>query len=203
MLRILLIFSLCFGIASTAFTQSSVEHHVKVRSSEFLIHGSTNVSDYHCKLQESTNTDSLNIKRWWSNKTITFQGLVLQYRVNQFDCGLELMNQDLQVLLKSATYPYLSLQINSIRIKEGKQQIEELLVSSDVTVNLAGSTKNVSPIQGKVINHSESMLTLKGKTTLVMEDFGIEPPVKFFGMVKVESELVVEFSITMEVTDLK
>ncbi|MEQ9306636.1 MAG: YceI family protein [Marinoscillum sp.] len=174
-----------------------------MKGSAFTIEGSTNVSSFQCYLTKTNFADTIAIERTWRHRTITFDRLTLKYPVNEFDCQIELMTEDLRSLLQSDRFPYLFLRVKTIEVIDGPQEIENLNVSSEVNVTIAGVTREVRVDKGSVVNHSESLLTFQGKVSLDMVDFGIEPPVKFFGMVKVDNLLEVSFSITMEVTDLK
>lgn len=186
------------------FGQSTnASHLIKVKGSAFTIEGSTNISSFQCYLTKTNYSDTIAIERTWRHRTITFDRLTLKYPVNEFDCQIELMTEDLQSLLQSDRFPYLFLRVKTIEVIDGPQEIENLDVSSEVNVTIAGVTREVRVDKGSVVNHSESLLTFQGKVSLDMVDFGIEPPVKFFGMVKVDNLLEVSFSITMEVTDLK
>ncbi|UXP32589.1 hypothetical protein N6H18_01210 [Reichenbachiella agarivorans] len=175
---------------------------MSVTASHFVIYGQTNVNTFECEMDQRYASDPIMVKSLWSKNRITFEGLKLRFPLNDFDCGVEAMSNDLKETLKSDSYPYLYLQINYIQIKEGKQEIEKLSVVSSIDITLAGVSKKYEIKNGNVINHSESSLTLTGHENLDMTDFKIDPPVKFWGMVKVDSQLSVGFEIKMEVINL-
>lgn len=146
--------------------------------------------------------DSIIINNIWTNQRLEFEGLRLKYRIDQFDCGMRAMNNDFQELLKADDIPYLFLQLNAIVLHPSNDSFEELDVDAEVVIELAGISKTVTIAGGKVLNHSAAHLTLKGEKPLMMSDFSIEPPTKFFGMVQVTDEIRIEFSIGMEVSAL-
>jgi len=153
-------------------------------------------------LQDSKKNDIL-VKNIWSNQTLDFEGLKLKYKIEDFECGIQAMNSDFQEILKADEYPNLFLQLNSIKLYPGNSTFEELNVISEVEIVLAGTKKKIKVSDCKVFNHSEAHLTLTGSDKMLMTDFGIDPPVKFLGMVKVRDEITIEFEIEMIVSEIK
>ncbi len=178
-------------------------HRVEVLSSKLIIHGKTNVNSFDCQLTKSINPEALSVTSQNSNFNIDFDGLVLRYAINEFDCGHEIMNKDFRSILKQEDHPYLFLKINEIYIKEETSLMEKLDVSSFVTISLAGVERTKMIQEGTVINHDDQVLTFKGSRLLQMTDFGIQPPTKFLGLVSVEDDLVVSFEIKMKTTPIE
>lgn len=195
-----LAFLLLLLIGAKAFGQGNV-HSVNVTSSKFTIDGRTNVSGFTCELYQPSYPDSILVNTTWANKTLSFDHLNLKYPVEKFNCQLELMNQDLQNLLKRKQHPYVHLQINSIHIKDQTQGIEQLYVDAHITLTIAGVTQSLKITEGMVVNHSESDLTFSGTTSLDMRGFDIEPPTRLLGMVKVDKMLKVSFEVSLHVEE--
>lgn len=146
--------------------------------------------------------DSIVVNNIWSNQKLEFKGLILKYRVDQFECGISAMNNDFQELLKADEEPFLYLQLNSISLHPSNTAFEELDVDAEVEILLAGVKKKVLISGGKVLNHSSAQLTLKGDKELLITDFSIEPPTKMFGMIKVTDDITIQFEIGMKVSAL-
>ncbi len=197
MRKILLLVFIIF--CNVSFSQSKAEHLVNITSSKFTLYGTTNLNEYTCELIVPDSTGSIAVRTKANDYELRFTGLEMDYRINDFDCGLEAMSEDLKKTLKSKEFPYLTLRINKIKIKNEPQEIEKLSVTSEVTIILAGKSKNISIRDGYVVNHSENSVTLTGKQELNMSDFEISPPTKFFGMIVVNDELSVGFEINMAV----
>lgn len=178
------------------------EHLVEVQSSRFVIQGKTNVNSFECSLSQKASKENLNVQSQWSDFNLSFEGLRFRYQVGKFDCNLPAMNKDMQELLKSDDYPHLFLEIHNIQIDRSNKEIERLKVSAEVSIMIAGVYQKYQVADGLVINRSEEELTFRGKKTLKMTDFNIEPPTKFFGMVTVTDELKVEFEIHLHVKTL-
>lgn len=191
---------LFLSITFVAFSQK--KHLVEIESSTFTIQGKTNVNTFECELFQNESERALNVQSQWTAYQLSFEGLRLRYEVQKFDCSIPAMNSDMQDLLKSSEYPYLFLEIHNIQVDRSNREIERLKVSAEVTIMLAGVYQKYQIPDGVVINRSEEKLTFRGKKTLKMTDFNIEPPTKFFGMVTVTDELKVEFEINMKVETL-
>lgn len=175
-------------------------HRVKITSSSITIHGETNINQFKCRLNQPALNDSILVKNIWSNSKLDFEGLKLIYEVKSFKCGIPGMNSDFQELLKAEEQLYLLLQLNSITLLPDNDAFEELSVTAEVEINIAGVEKEVQIIESIVQNHSSAHMTLKGRERLLMSEFNIEPPTKFLGMVKVTDSIEVEFEISMEVS---
>ncbi|MEP1035029.1 hypothetical protein [Ekhidna sp.] len=177
-------------------------HQVTIMASSITIHGQTNVNRFKCGMHQPALNDSIVVKNIWSNFKLDFEGLQLVYKVQDFECGLKLMNTDFQELLKAEEEPYLLLELNSITLHPGNDAFEELDVDAEVGIFLAGVEKHIKVPCVKVYNHSSAHMTLQGKKDLQMTEFEIEPPSKFLGMVKVNDEIEIEFEISMKVSIL-
>jgi hypothetical protein len=177
-------------------------HRVKILSSKITIHGTTNVNHFNCTLDEEGENEELAVSSNWDQKRLSFEGLILSYDLKGFDCGLKVMNTDFQEILHADEYPQMKLEIRIINIPSSNTEIERLNVDSDVSVQIAGVSRRFLVEEGRVINKSEDELIFEGKQKMHITDFGISPPEKYFGMVKVNDELTVSFSVRMKVKTL-
>ncbi|MCV9386541.1 hypothetical protein [Reichenbachiella ulvae] len=178
------------------------QHTVQVLSSEISILGTTNVNQFSCTLNESGDNEALRVSSNWDQKRLTFNGLILSYDLKGFDCGLKVMNTDFQEILHADEYPEMKLEIRIIHIPASNNQIAILEVNSDVSVQIAGVSRRFLVNEGRVINIAEDELIFEGQQQMKITDFGITPPEKYFGMVKVNDELTVSFSVRMKVETL-
>ncbi len=182
-----------------AYSQSK-QQEVTIMASDFFINGETNVNQFKCGLKQINSSDPIIISSTWSEGTILFEGLMLKYQISDFKCEIAAMNKDLHSTLNADEYPKLFLKINDIQIHKDNTEIERLRVSSNVSITLSGKEVDYEIKNGEVINYSESLLSLSGKQSLKMTDFGITPPSKFFGMIQVTDKLDVNFEILISVS---
>ena len=177
-------------------------HKVEILSSSLVIHGKTNVNKFDCKLNQQLDEETLRVTSEVTDLKLDFDGLVLKFRIGEFDCGHEIMNKDFRAILKSERYPFLFLKINDIYIKEETSLMEKLDVKSFVTISLAGVERTKIIEEATVINHDDELVTFIGSKVLKMTDFNINPPTKFLGLVSVEDALEVSFEIKMKTTPI-
>lgn len=195
---------LLVGLSLAALGQQRESfHEVTIRNSKIQIDGATNVSGFSCGLVEAYPTDTFSVVSQWSHLSISFQRMNLTFQVRSFDCGLDLMTADFRSILKEPQYPQLTLQIKRINVSERSEGFDELMVDSEILVTIAGVMRSYWLQDAQVINRTDSDLTLKGRKTLKMTDFGIVPPSKFFGTVRVQDELTVSFEVDMSVRTIK
>lgn len=113
---------------------------------------------------------------------------VVLFPIVDFDCPKKLMEKDLQELFESDNFPYAKLTVDKVFTSSTKLQsyVKFTLTLKDV------SNDYTIPLQEKYINGQNY---IKGKQPILLTDFGIEPPTKMLGMVKVADEVLVSFTI--------
>ncbi|MEQ9402344.1 MAG: hypothetical protein RIM99_02060 [Cyclobacteriaceae bacterium] len=194
---------LLVGLTYAVFCQSEPNYHrVKVTSSSIVINGKTNVNHFRCRMDQPAINDSIVVKNIWTNLKIEFEGLSLKYSLYDFECGIRAMSNEFLELMKADEEPYLFLQLNAITICPYNDSFDELVVDAEVEILLAGVRRQITIVNGTVRNISSAKLTIEGDKELYMTDFGIEPPTKFLGIVKVTDDIHIQFEIGMEVSAL-
>ncbi|PIB35648.1 hypothetical protein BFP72_09720 [Reichenbachiella sp. 5M10] len=191
-------FLMCMLLGMTPMLYGQNKSHtVKIKSSTISVLGKTNVNEFECTLHKEGLREGMRVESQWSSYQLRFEGLLLRYRISDFDCGMEVMNADFRELLQAEEYPFLQLQIHNLLLAQNTTEIARLNVSADVSIELAGVIRDYRVYHGTVINQSAHDLVFRGSQLMKMSDFGIEPPTKFLGTIKVADEIVVEFEIHM------
>lgn len=191
-------------ISLTSFSQMRhSDHLVEIKGARITIDGSTNVSSFSCGFMETKRFEAIPVSSGWTQLHIYFEDLIIQFPVDRFDCGLDLMTQDFHDLVKAKRFPILTLQINQIKVSPSSKGFELLDVETEVMVTLAGVTRRYWISGASVINRTEEDMTLKATRVIKMTDFGILPPTKFFGTVRANDALSVNFEVDLFVQTLK
>lgn len=107
------------------------------------------------------------------------------------------MTEDFRSILNASDYPNLLLQIRQININPDSEGFDRLAVTADVAVTIAGVSRDFLIFDSYVINETEEDLTLYGTQSVKMTDFNIDPPVRFWGAVRVSDALKINFKIRM------
>ncbi len=187
---------LLFLLASNTqlFAQSGALYLLK--DHEVVINGKTNVNKFSCKLKIDDIQDTLSIKVTHAYNRIDFQGLNLSLPINEFDCGNPIMNADLRKLLRADEYPELVLEMKRIEFgppsKGGYD--DSYIINTLITI---AEVRKTEVFRNSGIEEDDKRIRFYGKHNLLLTNYNIEPPQKFFGTIKVQNELEVEFEINL------
>ena len=153
--------------------------------SELIISGSTNVNKFHCEFDIDLISDSKQVKFLHEYDLIKFYNLQLNLLTKGFDCGNKKMNSDFQDLLKSDSHPQIVIDVVQVRYLASEEPVAE------IRVELAGQTNHYKlPVQ--IHEHR-----FKGKFSMNIRDFGLEPPKKALGLIIVDEHIEVAFDLKL------
>jgi len=109
--------------------------------------------------------------------------------VKSMKSGTSTMDDNTYKALKEDKYPQISFQSTSISGTEAK-----LVVKGNLTI--AGVTKPIS-MTTTLEKWAEKSLTVKGKYTFKMSQFGIDPPRAMLGTIRTGDEITIDFKIVL------
>lgn len=156
--------------------------------------GSTNVNKFQCNSLRYGGEDQL-ISVFYPDKKVTeWSGEVVILSKN-FDCYNNIMTKDFQEIVLADEHP--EIKVRFIQLKKHSTTNDEDQLDGQVEITLAGVTKRF-PISCFMMSHSEGKTKLRGEQTLHFSEFGLEPPVKFLGTVKVKNSITVNFGLVLE-----
>ncbi|MGD0340926.1 MAG: hypothetical protein ABSA76_04355 [Bacteroidales bacterium] len=117
--------------------------------------------------------------------------------VEEFKCTNEFVYKDFLKLLKAEQYPYLEI---DIPYNSGiKYYTNNPLILRGVTITVAG-VSNQYDINCKIDKGDNENQILDGTARIKLTDLDIVPPVKFFGLVKVKNEIIINFQFCIKST---
>lgn len=152
------------------------------------IHGTSNITDFKLTF---INTQHKKSKYY----TLEQNGVVnFAIPVESIEGSNRLMVNDFRSLIKAVDFPYINLYI-------GFDQLEsiingEIIDAIEVDVNIAGKLKNYSVAFYKdCVNENN----ISGSTALFLTDFELSPDSKFFGMIKLDNKVFINFKINFEI----
>lgn len=121
--------------------------------------------------------------------------LTIQIPAHNFSASNPLMYNDFLKLIQAENHPIITI---LIYYNPGEFiNNEDNQITSKIEVKLAGQQRSYT-IPGKLVICKNRLLRVQGSVRLKLEDFNLEPPTKFFGMVKVNQEIFVNFGLTMD-----
>lgn len=176
------------------FTDTDPEREATVRvapDSVVVISGTTNVNQFTCKynLQEL----ELPIRLTYDEKAqhILFKNAKLKLANDCFDCGGKAINKDFRELLQTKSHPEVELKLLYVN----PPQPEKETISVGMEIKIAGVTRKYESILNC---EQKGGICVKGTLALKLTDFGLEPPKKVLGMIKVDNEIQVHMTLQMK-----
>ncbi len=184
-------------VSLTVFAGSEITRFWHVTSASSLqINGTTNVNTFQCGSGYEKGYDMIR-ERWdpYSEKWEIHGSLFIE--VDQFDCKNRIMNNDFRNTLKHDKYP--EIKIEFLNLKEVQNQENTRKAEGYVKITLAGvSHQYFLSSELEFLDNQYSIL--RGEQTFRFSDFGLEPPQKGFGLVRVNDEIQVSFDLILEQT---
>jgi hypothetical protein len=168
------------------------ERWVIQKNSNLCIEGRSNITSFRCDITEYLQPDTIYIfKDEQMRKSIPIKG-GLTIRIKRFDCHQKYITNDLRKTLKSDEQPDLKINLLNINYYNGDTDN----IKGWVSIELAGVTKRTE-IDYQVLARNTDILQLNGSRKLRFSDFGLKPPQKLSGLIKVEDELTVRFQLIL------
>jgi hypothetical protein len=132
-----------------------------------------------------------------SSKGAEYKKIDFKIPVHQFKPGNPRMYNDFLSLLKAKEFPYIIISL----LTENFSGEEKSGISRDerIAVTIAGVTREYTV--DCALAHCNEDLVLNGMQTVRLTDFGLIPPVRLSGIVKVENEINVRFGFIVNFTD--
>ena len=163
--------------------------NINTQNSYVEIHGTTNVNSFNCSYNAKLPENEFEVSLIKKGNVIEIEHEALFLKVLNFKCPNPQMTDDLHDLLEYENYPFIIFQVKKItNNKTAHIMIEMAGEKQFYTVNLNNNLNN---------NKLISSATME----LCITDFGLEAPEKFFGMVKVNENIEVEFKIDLNIYD--
>ena len=152
------------------------------------INGSTNINHFHF---EQRLDDQKILKK---GPPTSVEKLALKIPAHDFKASNPMMYKDFLKFIKAEEYPYIDITIffDKFHLPAGRP----FTIIPKIKVGLAGETKTYE-IPGRIYECRKSGVHLQGKVNIDLKDFGLEPPSKFMGMVKVNKEVFINFGLTI------
>ncbi len=190
------LFSLSFFLIS-GHSFIFAQNPLVLKAAELKIAGKTNVADFSCNLRKALLNDTLAQPTALQKGTEVFNGLQLIFKVSEFTCDLPLMTKDFQDLLQSKEHPNIILTITDLNYQEPFADQRSGIVNTWVNLQIADKSR-LEQIDRASIHIIRNKTILSGTHAVLMSAFDIQPPVKFFGTVRTEDKLEIQFNIQLE-----
>lgn len=121
--------------------------------------------------------------------------VALTVPVQAFDCGKEGMTEDLQETLQMEEHPEIRFELVHATVGPGTDtsaQWKNIEVLGPLTI---AGTKRLLRYHAAGRTYGPNHVRARGCKTIKMRYFGIEPPTKAFGLIKVDNRIEVKFDL--------
>ena len=195
-----LISLLCFfpalNTSNTGVHRNDIKWVIQ-KASSLNIAGRTNVNSFACAVNQYMRPDTITCinDNDQHNAGITLKGSLL-IDVNAFDCRNQPMTSELKKTLKQPQYPYLKITFLSLE-KMPCLQVHNESMKGYVNIEMAGVCKRFE-INYELFAKSDACMELIGCRTFCFSDFGLEPPKKMGGLIRVNNEIDVQFHLYIQ-----
>lgn len=185
----LLCLMLCVTIKVAAQNGSEKKMVQILADSELTITGDTNINKFLCGFDTKRLERAKEITFTQQGNIIKFQNAILTLNNRGFDCGNKGINKDFHTLLRTEEYPTISLELTELKVQSNTQALAK------VKITIAGKNKNYTlPVQ--IIDTPVDCFT--GTLKLDINDFGLKPPKKMFGLIVVKEDIEINFNLTIK-----
>ncbi|MGB3179910.1 MAG: YceI family protein [Cyclobacteriaceae bacterium] len=198
--KALLLCTLLMGHMAGAFSFAGDSLTLKVSllpSSTVAIEGYTNVNTFTCTYCGDTPAveNTIEAAEETGEWSLNPQNARIALEVNAFDCGIKQMNEDFRELLNAPSHPTLQIGISTVKYLEAD------LYSITAILQVAGTSRQVC-LPLRITRDTTGMLRARGTLSVHLTDFGLEPPTRLMGMVKVKDKIKVIFDLWLQVKPL-
>jgi hypothetical protein len=171
---------------------------IVLKTSSISIAGKTNINTFCCEVNGYSGPDTLST----SNPSLSddLQGIplkgTLQVNIGDFNCRNNAMTNEFKKILRYHEYPQLKIVFLSLEKMPAFNNNGEI-VKGFVNVQLAGQIKRfeISYTSRRTIDGD---LQLVGTKILGFSDFGLIPPRKLGGLIRVNDNLNVQFHLCLQ-----
>jgi len=162
------------------------------KDSNLYFEGRSNISSFRCGITEYLTPDTLSFYMEDVRQPVLSVKGGLTINVKRFDCQQQYMNKDLLKTLKANECPELKIALQTIGNFSGPAKN----IKGTVLISLAGVTRNME-VDYTVQYTDQRNVRLLGSRNVLFSDFGLTPPRKLAGMVKVEDQINVKFLLAL------
>jgi hypothetical protein len=117
----------------------------------------------------------------------------LEVPVRSLDCGIGLQNAHLFEALDATSQPAISFSLADYVLDRSEPGSN---VRMEGLLRIAGKERSMV-LHGTVSRNAAGQLILRGRREIDMRNFGITPPRRFFGLLRVRNEVTVHFEVAV------
>lgn len=162
----------------------------------FTIEGTSTLHDWE---MTSSDLDGEVTIQWKDNGEPNIQKLEVSLNAKSLKSGHAGMDKNAYKALKITDFPRISFQLEKIEgIREHDEGWE---IQATGSLNIAGQ-KRPSALSAICRHDAFGKVTFEGETSLLMTDFGIQPPKAVLGTIKTGDEITIKYEVGFKKGDI-
>jgi hypothetical protein len=170
------------------------------KNSSLTINGSTNLLSFKLfQNGEKLSRRNLTISTIRNHNKVLLSQNQLSLAVKNFSSDNRIALNEFLKLLKSDIYPTLQVQLNYLDIQPSSGNVVTSNGNAFVNITITGVTNHFSfPIS---VAREGEFYTVDGEKKMSIREFGLIPPVKMMGLVRVSEWITVKFHMICKIKD--
>lgn len=182
---------------NTAATQVQLLDVKFLPESKIKLDGDSTLKKYSA----ASGTFLLNAKALSNSEPIsglawTPKELNMSLEVKSLKSGDNLLDDHMYENLKADKHPNITMKLTSFKFLKNEDKKNNLVIAAG-ELSVAGISKPIE-VSGQMIFDGDK-LRIKGKKTVLMTDFEIEPPTMMMGTLKTKNEIEIDFDVICSV----
>ena len=158
--------------------------------------GSSNIRSFTCRATQvnvSAEAAPELFDRTRADGLPAVRNAALQVPVRSLDCGIALQNAHMFETLDASNNPSISFTLSDYAIDRGDAASN---VRMQGLLRIAGTERAVV-VHGTVFRNPAGEVILRGARAIDIREFGIKPPRRFLGLLRVRNEVTVHFEVAV------
>lgn len=210
LVRFIILFIAAFAheICSPVYAQDSsgnqIISYTILAGSKVTVIGSTNVNEFACVSEKTIYDHQLSLSTNATNTSSLFSNAILKVKTESLDCGNAVMNTNLCATMHGDQYPFIVVELAEVQSADGKP-IRPASANAFVAktyITLAGK-KKVNNVKVESVKNADGSYRFSGKHQISLSSYGLEPPRAFFGLIKVNDVITVQFDLIVSVREVQ
>lgn len=165
------------------------------KDSRLVINGKSNFGGIACHNEQFQKADTISLYRTAVGDSIVCRGR-FYLQVVDFSCHNFFYTYNLRKTLKMDQHPQMTVRLVQLDRLPPLQAGAYGRANSLVEICLAGVCRTFE-VPVEFIQNADGHCWLKGARMFRLQDFHLESPVKFAGLIRVKNEFVVQFQLSM------
>ncbi len=164
---------------------------IDTEKSRVNIHGKTNINTFKCEYRIESMQSSFDVEVINNPNYRKIKNGSIQLKVEDFICENVQMTNDFRDLLDFKNHPFINVDVQEISRRTDNNFILK------TQIQLAGQQQKYQ--MQMVTDQNQEWVYCEGEQKICITDFGLVPPEKFFGMVRVDEKISIRFQLYLKI----